>query len=119
MTHDPSASTVWPDPRALVPSLEAGAAGRLSGDDRQALRCALARATRSYDTIVADGLPVGRVLAWGSVALYRPDPAARLRHRVLELDSQGRITTVLHRAPGGELREAWVSLADGSAVGLI
>jgi hypothetical protein len=119
MTHDPSASTAGPDPRALVRSLEAGTAGRLSGDDRHALRKALARTTRSDDTIVSDGLPIGRVLPWGSVALYRPDPAARLRHRVLELDPQGRITTVLDRAPGGELREAWMSLPGGSEVGLI
>ena len=119
MTRDHSASTAWPDPRALVPSLDAGAAERFHGDDRHALRATLARAMRSDDMIVADGLPVGRVLPWGSVALYRPDPAAPLRHRVLELDPQGRITVVLDRAPGGELREAWVSLADGSAVGLI
>ena len=119
MTHDHSASTAWPDPRALVPSLDAGAAERFHSDDRHALRATLARALRSDDMIVADGLPVGRVLPWGSVALYRPDPAAPLRRRVLELDPQGRITVVLDRAPGGELREAWVSLPDGSAVGLI
>ena len=118
MTHDHSASTAWPDPRALVPSLDAGAADHFHGDDRHALRATLARAMRSDDMIVADGLPVGRVLPWGSVALYRPDPEAPLRHRVLDLDPQGRITVVLDRAPGGELREAWVSLPDGSAVGL-
>ena len=70
-----------------------GATERFDGDDRHALRATLARATRwrsGTDLIVADGLPVGRVLPWGSVALYRPDPAAPLRHRVLELDPQGR-----------------------------
>ena len=101
-----------------MPSLDAGAAEHFHGDDRHALRATLARAMRSDDMIVADGLPVGRVLPWGSVALYRPDPAAPLRHRVLDLDPEGRITVVLDRAPGGELREAWVSPPDGSAVGL-
>jgi hypothetical protein len=119
MAQDHSASTAWLDPRALMPSLDAGATERLHRDDRRALRATLARATRSDDLIVADRLPVGRVLPWGSVALYRPDPAAPLQHRVLELDPQGRITVVLDRAPEGALREAWASLADGSTVGLI
>ena len=123
MTPDHSASIAWSDPRTLGASLDERAMERLDGDDRQALRATLARATRSAgpgaDLIVADGRAVGRVLPWGSVALYRPDPAAPLRHRVLELDPRGAVTVALNRAPGGELREAWVSLADGSAVGVI
>jgi hypothetical protein len=119
MAHDHSASTAWPDPRALATSLDAREAERLSGDDRQALRASLARAARSGDLIVADGLQVGRVLPWGSVALYRPDPAAPLEHRLVELDPGGRITLVLERAASGELHAAWASLADGSAVGML
>ena len=36
MAHDHSASTAWPDPRALATSLDAREAERLSGDDRLA-----------------------------------------------------------------------------------
>ena len=93
--------------------------GAPPGDDRHALRASLARATRSEDLIVADGLRVGRVLPWGSVALYRPDPAAPLRHRLLELDPQGRSRSCSTARSGVELRAAWVSLADGSAVGVL
>ena len=119
MAHAHSSPTAWPDPRALVTSLDAGAAERLRGDDRRALRASLARAARSGDLIVADRLLIGRVLPWGSVALFRPDPGAPLRHRLLELDSRGRITVVLDREPGGELRAAWVTLANGGVVGVL
>ncbi len=123
MAHAHSAPTAWPDPRALGSFLDQPAARRLDGDDRQALRAVLARATRTVartdDLIVADGRAVGRVLPHGSVALYRPDPAAPLQHRVLELDPRGTVTVVLNRGPLGELHEAWASLADGRAVGVL
>jgi hypothetical protein len=123
MPHAHSARTAWPDPRALGSCLGDPAAGRLDSDDRRTLIATLARATRTAtpadDLIVADGRPVGRVLPHGSVALYRPDPAAPLRHRVLELDPRGAVTVVLNRNSRGEIREAWVSLADGSAVGVL
>ena len=51
--------------------------------------------------IVADGVAVGRVLPHGSVALYRPDAAAPLRHRLLEVDAGAAVVTVvLDRARG-------------------
>jgi hypothetical protein len=111
------------DPRALTSSLDAPAARRLDGGDRQVLRAALERAARATspagDLIVADGEPVGRILPHGSVALYRPDPAAPLRHRVLEVDRGAAVTAVFNRGLRGELRAAWVTLADGDAVGLL
>ena len=113
------ALTAWLDPRALGSCLEAPLARRLDEGGRHALRTALGRATRRDDLIVTDGLPVGRVLGHGSVALYRPDPAAPLRHRLLEADPSGRVTVALNRGPRGELREAWVCLADGSEVGVL
>src|SRR5881397_1166959 len=76
MAHTHAAWTTAPDPRALATCLEQAAARRLNDGDRQALRAALARATRvgpAGDLIVADGRPVGRVLPHGSVVLYRPD----------------------------------------------
>ena len=105
-----SIPTAWPDPRALGSCLDEPIARRLGDGSGQALRVALARATRTDDLIVADGLAVGRVLGHGSVALYRPDPAAPLRHRLLEVDPRGRVTVVLNRGARGELHEAWVSL---------
>jgi hypothetical protein len=123
MAFPRAAPIASPDPRALVSCLDAPAARRLDGGDRQALRAILVRATRAAppadDLIVADGRAVGRVLAHGSAALYRPDPAARLKHRVLEVDPRGAVTAVLNRGPRGELREAWVSLADGGAAGIL
>jgi hypothetical protein len=123
MADPQTAPTAWPDPRALGPCLDAPAAQRLDGDDRRTLRAHLARAMRAAgpagDLILADGLAVGRVLPYGSTALYRPDPAAPLRHRVLELDPSGAVTVALNRAPRGELREAWVSLADGGGIGMV
>jgi hypothetical protein len=113
------ALTAWLDPRALGSCLEAPLARRLDDGGRHALRTALGRATWRDDLIVTDGLPVGRVLGHGSLALYRPDPAAPLRHRLLETDPSGRVTVALNRGPRGELREAWVTLADGSAVGVL
>src|SRR5262245_5222848 len=78
MVSMPSAPPAWPDPRALSPCLEAPAARRLDPRDREGLRAALMRATRTAgpddDLIVADGHPVGRVLPHGSVVLYRPAP---------------------------------------------
>ncbi len=114
-----SIPAAWPDPRALGPCLDEPIARRLGDGSGQALRVTLARATRTDDLIVADGLAVGRVLGHGSVALYRPDPAAPLRHRLLEVDPRGRVTVVLNRGARGELHEAWVRLADGSAAGVL
>ena len=114
-----SVPTAWPDLRALGACLDEPIARRLGDVGRQALRVTLARATRTDDLIVADGLLVGRVLGHGSVALYRPDPAAPLRHRLLEIDPRGGVAVVLNRGARGELHEAWVSLADGSAVGVL
>jgi hypothetical protein len=111
------------DPRALTSSLDEAAARRLEGGDRQALRGALDRATRTTspggDLILADGQAIGRVLPHGSVALYRPDPAAPLRHRVLEIDRGATVTAVFDRGARGELRAAWVTLPGGDAVGLL
>jgi hypothetical protein len=114
-----SIPTAWPDPRALGPCLDELIARRLGEGSGQALRVALARATRTDDLIVADGLAVGRVLGHGSVALYRPDPAAPLRHRLLEVDPRGTVTVVLNRGARGELHEAWVRLPDGNAAGVL
>ena len=123
MADPRSAAIAWPDPRALASCLDEPAARRLDGGDRRALRAILVRATRTTspagELIVADGRAVGRILTHGSVALYRPDPSARLEHRVLEVDPRGVVTAVLNRGPRGELREAWVSLADGGAVGIL
>ena len=113
------APTAWPDPRVLGSCLDEPIARRLGDGGEQALRGTLARATRTDELIVADGVAVGRVLGHGSVALYRPDPAAPLRHRLLEVDPRGVVTVVLNRGARGELREAWVSLADGGAVGVL
>ena len=107
-------------PRALGACLDEPVARRLGDGGRQALRVdPRPRDADGDDLIVADGLPVGRVLGHGSVALYRPDPAAPLRHRLLEVDPRGRVTVALNRGARGELHEAWVSLADGSAVGVL
>ena len=111
--------TAWPDPRALGACLDEPIARRLGDGGRQALRLALARATRSDDLIVADSVPVGRVLGHGSVALYRSDPSTSLGLRVLEVDPRGAVTAALARGPRGDLREAWLGLMDGSAVGLV
>ena len=123
MTDPHSGASAWPDPRALLPCLDEPAGRRLDGGDRESLRAALARATRTAsagaDLIVADGRPVGRILAHGSVALYRPEAAPSLVHRVLEVDSRAQVTTVLNRGPQGKLREMWVTLADGDAVGVL
>lgn len=111
------------EPRALAAGLDQIAPHRLDPGDRQALRDALARATRvaspTGDVIVADGRPIGRVLPHGSAALYRPDAAAPLRHRVLEVEAGGAVTVAFDRDPRGELRGAWVTLAGGDLIGLL
>ena len=121
--HGHKPPVVLLDPRALTSSLDEPAARRLDGGERQALRAALEHAARTAspagDLIVADGQAVGRVLPHGSVALYRLDPAAPLRHRVLEVDRGAGVTAGFNRGPRGELRAAWVTLADGDAVGLL
>src|SRR5262245_31314960 len=112
-----------PDPRALGSCLDAPLARRLDGEDARALRAALPRATRAVmgteNLLVVDAVPLGRVLRHGTVALYRPDPTAPLGHRVLEVDPGGTVIAALNRGPRGALREAWVSLPDGSAAGIL
>jgi hypothetical protein len=116
-------STASLDLRALASCLVKPAGQRLDGSDREALRAALARATRRVspggDLIVADGRAVGRVLPHGSVALFRPDASAPLAHRLLEVDSRATVTAVLNRGPQGELRDMWVTLANGDAAGVL
>jgi hypothetical protein len=121
MAQPLAATTEWSSPRTLGACLDTHLARRLDSTDREALRTALEGASRkaNADLIVAAGQPIGRVGAHGSVALYRPGPAARLEHRLLEVDPGGVVTTAVNRDSRGDLREAWVSLADGSAVGLL
>jgi hypothetical protein len=120
MAQPLAATTEWSSPRTLGACLDTHLARRLDSADREALRTALEGASRkaNADLIVAAGQPIGRVGAHGSVALYRPGPAARLEHRLLQVDP-GVVTTAVNRDSRGDLREAWVSLADGSAVGLL
>ncbi|HEX2499846.1 MAG TPA: hypothetical protein VHO73_00215 [Methylomirabilota bacterium] len=123
MAPPPSAPIGGPDPRALISCLDQPAVRYLSGSDRETLRAMLPRATRATtsagDLLVADGRAVARVLTYGSTALYRPDPAAPLEHRVLEVDSGRTVTAVLNRGVRGELHEAWVGLADGGVAGIL
>jgi hypothetical protein len=110
------------DPRALTSCLESPLVPRLGEGDRHALRAALERAARAApagDLITADGRAFGRVLPHGSVALYRPDPDAPLRDRLLEIDPDGRVATVLRRDRHGDLQAVWVALGDGGSVGLL
>jgi hypothetical protein len=104
-------------------TLESIMAAPLARADREALRTLLPRIRRVPSPggrlLVADGTCVGRVLAFGSVALYRPDPLAPLRHRVLEVDPGGTVVTAIERGARGDLRGGWVSLADGGAVGIL
>jgi hypothetical protein len=69
--------------------------------------------------VTDDGQALGRVLPHGSVALYRPDPAASFRHRLLEVGPCASVLTVFRRDPSGDLEETWSALADSSAVGLL
>jgi hypothetical protein len=117
-----STPTASPHPRALAGCLDQVIAQRLDHGDRQALRAALGRATRggpAGDLIVADGRALGRVLGHGSVALYRPGPAAHLESRLLEIDPGGAVVAALDRDTRGDLRAAWVSLGDGSGAGVL
>src|SRR5262249_47114477 len=77
-----------------------------------------ASGTRGGELIAAAGR-IGRVEAHGTAVLYRPGGAARLEYRLLEVDPSGSVTTAFNRDSGGEVREAWVRLADGSLVGLL
>src|SRR5512145_2650356 len=106
------------DPRILTPCLDGTLGRRLGQDDRQALRAALPRATQAGHLLAADGQALGRILPHGSVALYRPDPAASLRHRLLDVGPGPSVLAAFRRDPAGELEEAWAALADGGAVGL-
>lgn len=110
-------------PAALRLVLEAPLAAFLARADREALGAALPRAAAVHapdgPRLVAEGTALGRLLPFGTVVLYRPDPAAPLRHRVLEVDRAGTVTAAIERGPGGELRAAWVRAAGGSPVGLI
>jgi hypothetical protein len=111
------------DPPPLLPSLDQALADRLDPADRRALRERLARATwrvgAGSPLLVSDGVPIGRRLPHGSVALYRSDPSAPLALRLLDVDRQGDSTAALARGPDGRLREAWLALPDDSAVGVL
>ncbi len=112
------------DPRPLTSCLDDPLAQRLDQGDRHALRAALAgtpaaAAVSPGDLIGADGQAVGRVLPYGSLALYRPDRRAPLARLLLEVDPGGRVTTVVSRDRRGDLEALWIALGDGSAVGLL
>jgi hypothetical protein len=121
LPHPPSATSGWSDPRALELCLDDSVARRLDPADRETLRAALRGASRipGGDLIVAAGQPVGRVETHGTVVLYRPDPAGRLEHRLLEVDPGGVVTAAFNRDSGGTLRGAWVALLDGRVAGLL
>ncbi len=83
------ALTAWPDPRALGVLSEAPLADASTG--RRPARaprgpCPRDRSRRPHRR---GWPPVGASSPWGSVALYRPDPAAPLRHRLLEARPAG------------------------------
>src|SRR5262245_18412944 len=108
------------DLRTLGVCLGDPLARRLDPADREALRAVLGSTPRpAGDLIVAANRPVGRVEAHGTVALYRPDATGRLEHRLVEVDPGGTVTTAFGRDTRGDLREAWVRLADGAMVGLL
>ena len=44
---------------------------------------------------------LGRILPFGSVALYVPGHAASLRHRLIEVDRGGRVVLAVQRGPEG------------------
>ena len=121
MTHSLAAATEGPDPRTLGSCLGAPVARRLDPADRAALDATLGAASRppGGNLIVARGRPIGRVETHGSVTLYRPASAARLVHRLLEVDPGGVVTAAFTRDTRGDLREAWVRLADGREIGLL
>ena len=121
MTHPLKAPLEWSDLRMLGVCLDDPVAGRLDSADREALREALGRALRlpGGDLIVAADRPLGRVEAHGTVSLYRPGPASRLEHRLLEVDLGGVVTAAFNRDSRGELREAWVAVAGRGMVGLL
>jgi hypothetical protein len=121
MTHPPAAAAECPDRRTLGSCLDTPLARRLDPADREALRATLGDASRvaGGDLIVSAGRAIGRVETHGSVTLYRSAPAARLEHRLLEVDPGGDVTAAFKRDVGGDLREAWVRLTDGSEVGLL
>lgn len=120
MAHPHATPTGWADPATLAACLDQPLARRLDPDERQALQSSLRRAIWTSSTrLVADGRPVGRLLPHGSVALYRNDPSASLGLRALEVDPRGVVTAALARGPRGDLREAWLGLMDGSAIGLV
>jgi hypothetical protein len=68
--------------------------------------------------LVAGGRALGRIQPHGAVVLYEPGPPA-LGRRLLTLDRRGRIAEALRRGPAGEVREAWVRVEDGMAVGVL
>ncbi len=120
MAHPHATSTAWADPARLAACFDQPLARRLDPGERQALQASLTRAIWTSQTrLVADGRPVGRRLPHGSVALYRSDPSTALGLRALEVDPRGAVTAALARGPRGDLREAWLGLMDGSAVGLV
>jgi hypothetical protein len=108
---------------ALRAALSGPLAARLDRSDRTALEAALPQMTPGRagggEALVAGGTPVGRILPFGSIVLYRLDPVAPLRHRILEVDGGGRAVTAIERGPGGALRAAWLARGDGGEVGVV
>jgi hypothetical protein len=121
MVQPRRATTEWSDLRTLGVGLDDPVSRRLDPADREALRAALGRVAQipRGDLIVAADRPIGRVEGHGTVVLYRPDPAGGLEHRLLEVDPSGAVTAAFNRDARGELREAWVSLADRGMLGLL
>src|SRR5262245_39839331 len=111
------------EPQTLGRCLDQLVARHLGADDLQALRRALARATRvatpTGDVIVAEGRPIGRVLPFGSTILYRPNAADAFRHRLLEVTVDAVVTAAFDRDSRGELQGAWIRLARGDTIGLL
>ncbi len=111
----------------LLAALADAPAARLAAADRQLLRATLPRATLvpspAGTLIHADGQPLGRLLAHGSAALYRPARGDPARWRLLDVDRHGRIASLVERGPDGLARqiwvradrEAWIALRPGEA----
>jgi hypothetical protein len=89
--------------------------------DRETLGAALGRSERMAggDLIASAGRPIGRVETHGSVTLYRPGTTGHLEHRLLEVDPGGVVTAAFTRDVDGDLREAWVRVAEDHLVGVL
>lgn len=112
-----------PDLHALAACLDHPDAAGCDAEQRARLRADLAEAalveTAGRTLIVRGPRALGRVLPFGSVALYLPTPPRPLAHRVIEVDRHGRVVLAVRRAPAGALRSAWVRTADGTALEIL